>query len=773
MTDAERHLRTPLIFDDEPVAGGETTHFQFDAYAETLARLIAAKTTRTPLTIGVFGEWGTGKTTLLRAIQARLDETEKLGREPISFLGSTEHDGYRRCRTVWFNAWRYGRENEILAALVEAILRQMRDDGFIHELYAALSDPTGPHLRVVDATLSFASQLLSGGKVDLDLSKFRVESQFREHLPFLDEFQRVFDQLLLWYLRLRVQGKLNLEEAHRDERRKLDQQGVLAIFIDDLDRCLPAKTVQVLEAIKLMVGQPGTVFVLGASERAVQRAIQVHYEEKEKAKEGTDHQRYLEKLIQVRFDLPPIRENDVQSFVEGLHHGRLDETLRENLLLIVKGVPTNPRRIKTFVNYVELRWALLVNSRQAEGLDRAVLTRWLVLDAAERSFTDFVRQLPLQERPIFVQNARRFALGEEIDAPTEEYERKWPKERYKRLWDVLKQEDFAFEVSAETVDKLIYLSAPPVEAQAEPQEEAPAPRPPRDRAEKASIRAEQAKALRPELAGGLLPDLVRIPAGAFLMGSKEDDAPADDDEKPQHECTIPYAYRIGRYPVTVAEFACFVEAEGYQSGTFWTEAGWQWVQETKRTGPERYGDPFDQPDHPVVGVSWHEAAAYCRWLTQRLRDLEDEELGEGVVRLPSEAEWEKAARGEHGRQWPWGDKFDRAKANTAEGGLGHTAAVGAYSPAGDSPYGCADMAGNVWEWTHSLHKSYPYEAADGRETLDDKGPRVLRGGSFLNDGGLVRCAYRDWIGPDGWFYVRGFRVVVAPGLPLASGSSGL
>jgi len=762
MANPKKRRATPLIFNDEPVRLGEKAYFQFEAYADTLARLIAAKTTRTPLTVGVFGEWGTGKTTLLRAIQARLDETKVLGQKKasISFLDPAEHEAYRRCRTVWFNAWKYGHEKEILVALVEAILHQMRDDGFIHELYAALAEPTRPHLRVAEAALSVLSQLLSLGQIEVDLSKFQVESQFRENLPFLDEFQRVFDQLLLWYLRRKVNGRPNLAETMPEERLELDQEGVLAVFIDDLDRCLPAKTVQVLEAIKLMVGRPGTVFVLGASERLVQDAIRAHYQEQEKTV-GTDHQRYLEKLIQVRFELPPIREADVQQFVKGLHqHHNLDETLLENLPLIAVGVPTNPRRIKTFINYVELQWALLVNSEQAEELDRAVLTRWLVLDAAERflgepSLSDYVRQLPFTERPEFVDSARRLALGEKIETPAQ-YER-WPKERYPRLWNVLKQESFAFDVKPEVLDLLIHLSAPPVQA---PPKAPPAPpeaaRPPRERAEKAGM--------RPELAERLVPAWVEVPAGPFLMGSREDNALARDNEKLQFSVELP-VYRIGRYPVTNAEFARFVEAKGYESKDFWTAAGWQWKAD--KNEPERYGGEFDPPDHPVVGVSWYEAVAYSNWLTQALRAKG--ELGEDeIIRLPTEAEWEKAARGEHGREWPWGDDFDPAKANTAEEGPAHTTSVGQYSPAGDSPYGCADMSGNVWEWCSTKwvesYKDYD-KGAEDREKLEADDPRVVRGGSWLDDRRYARCAYRYWSYPDLRFGSFGFRVVGASGSP--------
>ncbi len=750
----KQRLVTPLIFNDEPVEAGETAHFQFGAYADTLARLIAAKSTCTPLTVGVFGEWGTGKTTLLRAIQSRLDETEYLGQKgaSISFLARDEHGDCRRCRTVWFNAWKYGHEKEIMVALVEAILRQMRNDGFIQELYAAFAEPTRPHLRAAEAALSALSQLLSAGQIELDLSKFQVESQFRENLPFLDEFQRVFDQLLLWYLRRKVKGKLNLAEATPEERRALDQEGVLAVFIDDLDRCLPAKTVQVLEAIKLMVGRPGTIFVLGASERVVQEAIRVHYQQQEKLS-GIDHQQYLEKLIQVRFELPPIRTTDVQPFVEGLQHGKLDQELLENVPLITAGVPANPRRIKTFINYVELQWALLANSGQAGNLQREVLTRWLVLDVAERSFTDHIRQLPRAERPEFVRNARQLAQGNKVETQAQ-YEQ-WPREKHPRLWNVLKQESFAFDVGPEVLDLLIHLSAPPVEA---PPEAKAAParsepgRPLKERAEKT--------ALRPESAERCMPTWVEVPAGTFLMGSTDDNPLASDGEKPQHQQPMPCAYRISRYPVTNAEFARFVEDGGYKNKGLWTDAGWKWKGE--QAGPEKYGGDLDQPDHPVVGVSWYEAVAYCRWLTDVLRGRE--ELGKDqVIRLPSEAEWEKAARGEHGREWPWGDEFDPGKANTGEGGPGHTTPIGQYSPAGDSPYGCADMAGNVWEWCSTRgvdsYKDYNKEVKE-REGLEGNVPRVLRGGSWGDYRSFARCACRYFNLPYDRDFDVGFRVVL-------------
>ncbi len=155
----------------------------------------------------------------------------------------------------------------------------------------------------------------------------------------------------------------------------------------------------------------------------------------------------------------------------------------------------------------------------------------------------------------------------------------------------------------------------------------------------------------------------------------------------------------------------------------------------------------------MVNVTWRHARDYCRWLTQKT----------GLpITLPSEAEWEKAARGTDGRLYPWGDIFDKDKCNSIERGSGRTTPVGNYNPDGDSPFGCADMAGNVWEWTRSHWKAYPYDPRDGREDLEagDKIHRVLRGGSFNSNLYDACCAYRNGNYPYFRYWSVGFRVCV-------------
>jgi formylglycine-generating enzyme required for sulfatase activity len=246
-------------------------------------------------------------------------------------------------------------------------------------------------------------------------------------------------------------------------------------------------------------------------------------------------------------------------------------------------------------------------------------------------------------------------------------------------------------------------------------------------------------------------ELVTIPAGLFLMGADD----MTSDERPRHELTLP-EYRIGKYPVTNAQYRRFVET-------------------TKREWPSGRWQRSEKANCPVVVVSWHDALAYCGWLTGVWREQGKIAAGE-IVRLPTEAEWEKAARGTDGRIYPWGNEWDETKCNTSELGLGDTCAVGMFA-GGASPYGCLDMAGNVWEWTGSLwgkgisspEFKYPYDPTDGRENLEagDNVLRVLRGGSFDVIQRDARCAYR-WYDPYLRYDYYGFRVVVSPISPTSA-----
>jgi formylglycine-generating enzyme required for sulfatase activity len=242
------------------------------------------------------------------------------------------------------------------------------------------------------------------------------------------------------------------------------------------------------------------------------------------------------------------------------------------------------------------------------------------------------------------------------------------------------------------------------------------------------------------------PVWVTIPPGEFWMGSGPNDPEALEGEKPAHRLFLP-EFQMARTPIANAQYLYYLEATDAKTPADWADGQ----------------PPKDKLHHPVVNVTWHDACAYCRWLS---------EVTGKAIALPSEAEWEKAARGDQDqRAYPWGDGFDVLKCNSDELGLEDTTPVGVFL-SGASPYGCLDMAGNVWEWTRSLwgvdpaksHVTYPYTPEDGRENVNapDYILRVLRGGAFYGYHGGVRCAYRLRYYPSDSYWFIGFRVVVLP-----------
>jgi rhamnose transport system permease protein len=204
-------------------------------------------------------------------------------------------------------------------------------------------------------------------------------------------------------------------------------------------------------------------------------------------------------------------------------------------------------------------------------------------------------------------------------------------------------------------------------------------------------------------------EMIEIPAGPFIFGSNN----TEPDESPAQTVELP-AFEIDRFEVANEDFAMFVAATGYQ-----TEAERSGAKKTWQAYAEGKGN------HPVVKVSWNDAVAYCAWLGKR---------------LPTEQEWEKAARGPEGNIFPWGNAFDPARANIKATGIRGTVAVGSF-PAGASPYGVEDLAGNVWEWTASAFQGYPNSTYVDKFYSDNL--RVTRGGGWFDDEAQVRSTNRS------------------------------
>ena len=248
------------------------------------------------------------------------------------------------------------------------------------------------------------------------------------------------------------------------------------------------------------------------------------------------------------------------------------------------------------------------------------------------------------------------------------------------------------------------------------------------------------------LAPGVTMAFVRVPAGEFTMGSND----GYDDERPPHRVRLD-EFWMGKYLVTVAQFAAFVRATGYKTTD--EKAGYDRNWQHPR-GPQ--SDVTRKANHPVTRVSWPAALAFCKWASDVT----------GVrVRLPTEAEWEKAARGTDGRIYPWGNSSPDSSLLNFNRNVGDTTKVGGY-PDGASPYGVLDMAGNVSEWVADWYKGSYYANSPSENPVGPSSGsgHVLRGGSWSSDEDVVRAAARGWGDPsDSFSYDNvGFRCACSP-----------
>jgi formylglycine-generating enzyme required for sulfatase activity len=754
------------ILSDQPA---DEDRLNFAPYAKTLADIIADGSVQTPLTIGIFGTWGSGKTSLMTMIKRRLDvlrrEQRRAGQEEII----CPH------LTVWFNAWLYSQDQALWRALVLRVLAEVRrvrgsDPATrkkLNKLVRQLQQAAAP-LELGSLSITAADLLSEEGS-----GSARITLALQPGLDLLENVAQAHEEGELAAaraLRDQVQQTTADQEQERVEALERFRQqfkdlvaktvmpyGYLVVFVDDLDRCLPDKAVEVLEAIRLFFDVEGCIFCLGIDRDVIERGIRLKYREYEQLPEEgpppISGARYLEKIVQIPFQLPPIGREAMQDYV---HHTvpQLEALNPCCEAVFAVGLEPNPRRIKRTLNIFVLLWRLARNREDLAGIIKPVrLAKIVVMQQVHPRLYELITDAP----HLLIDLERRFREQERRDPDVQEREREPAAEG-----EAVVSAGPLSEFLGRSLLRDLLTCTKPDEAEANFSDLTPAGVREyvyltRSTVEESAV--EEAAALPSE------PQMVTVREGAFLMGTPESemdeleklglDREVIEREVPQHEVALA-SYAIGRYPVINAEFARFIKDDGYENLDYWTEAGWKQKENEGWKQPRFWEDDrFNDLSQPVVGVSWYEAVAYCNWLAAKMGK---------AYRLPTEAEWEKAARGTDGRRYPWGDEWDASRCNNKESGPGHTTPVGEY-PGGDSPYAVGDMAGQVWEWCNSKYGGiedkprfgYPYRPDDGREELEGDDSRILRGGSWVKGAERCRCGCRSGLDPWGWFNDWGFR----------------
>ncbi len=741
----------PGLWTDQPILGAAHDRLNFSHYANVLTEVVL--TTDTPFTIGIFGPWGSGKTSLMRLVAEQLFDRRA--------------EDHRWAKVVWFNAWQYEHDRgalwrTLLLRVLEGLestqltsedARQIED--WRTRLYTDLQRTETGSLQIdwpklgkgalrlglslipTPSTLVELVELMKGetDKLEEIISAFQRERTeiYQRQLTLLEEFQGGFAHLVQEYVRKR--------------------NGLLVIFIDDLDRCLPERAIEVLEAIKLFLDAPGCVFFIAVDRDVIEQVVQVQYSSYEEEGRPAVGQNYLEKIIQLPFYLPPLEDDQISAFIDQ-HDPQLPSGCRD---IFATGLEPNPRVVKRTMNIFRLLRQLAQRRTAAgimEPIEVGLLAKMVVIQVRHRElyhdlmeYPNLIQDLERAAREgMEVQRAASPFIGESAAETVPLIERYL---HYKSLLRMLRMPPSFAELTPAQTAAYIYLTRTTSE-ETMPATEMETARiwqdllsndPTRIRAAVAAVQMDGhsdkyvTALLRVLEADANVSPPERISAGTALayLGDPRDfdqmmDIPGGEFKQgPAGEPVYVMAYRIGRYPVTNAQYARFLDENPGHPPPYLNE---KWAK-PYNWDPRHRTYPPGKANHPVVLVSQEDALAYCAW---------------AGVRLPTEMEWEKAARGEDGRAFPWGETFSPDQANVRESGIGSTTPVGVY-PNGISPYGLFDCAGNVWEWT---------------STRSGENEAIIRGGSWNFHADDARCFVRETSRADYRSNRIGFRVAASP-----------
>ena len=383
------------MYSDHPIS--DASRFNFEAYSDAISKIILDKENKTPFAISINGEWGKGKTTLMKTIRSKL--ITKSGKE-----------GSRKVKSVWFEAWKYSETNSMLAALIFEIFKEMGKEGTIDKIKAAIVG--GKKINPLKQ-FSDVIKLSTMGLVEID--KWFEDQVYKKELAFYDIFQDYMDIILRTFVLNEDDGKFS------------DEDGVLVIFIDDLDRCPPKQITKVLESINLFFDKEGCFFVFGADISLISKAIDAEYNGI-KGFSGVD---YIKKMIQLQFDLPAIGEEDIMGFMA--EELEIEDQLKNYFEMITKGLESNQREIKRFLNSLNLM-RMLGESIKIKGYEEELLIKWSILNFSSKNFINEVNKN--HELIIKMEENSNLKTIEEIEEFIETLD-----EPYKKLCNIFRQDE--------------------------------------------------------------------------------------------------------------------------------------------------------------------------------------------------------------------------------------------------------------------------------------------------------------------------------------------
>lgn len=427
------------ILNDYPVS--DAKFFNFGAYADAISRIIQSKNTGTPLVIGIIGDWGSGKTSLMKTIE------NKIGKKENGHL----------VQTIWFNAWKFDKEGSVRRALLMRVLEELK-------VKDKNDDDKNDDEKKLDQDLTDLQESLYHdvyreelGKLNFDWGK-AAKGTFKlslSSLPFVGSnltklieegtnekaIKNILDSIYREKKITDIEKVQSIEKFHdrfEDTIKKyyVAKNKNVVIFIDDLDRSLPEKALEVLDAIKLFLDVEGCIFILGIDRRVISYIISGKYrkligngEDKESKDIIVTGENYLEKIIQLSFELPPIKDDDIKKFINSLE-GMDSEFYGQFYELITQGIENNPRKIKRFFNIIELQRNIVEAMNLQKGLTEVeqliynnLMMVWTIISLNHSKFRDAVLSNQLILKPVLFRAIDEyFGFKEQFENQSEQSE---------------------------------------------------------------------------------------------------------------------------------------------------------------------------------------------------------------------------------------------------------------------------------------------------------------------------------------------------------------
>ena len=666
-----------------------------EIYRNGLVEVIRSVKSHGSFTIGIYGQWGSGKTSILKQIKAAFDYSKSEDDKPVL--------------TVWFNPWQFVAEKHLIVPFFHTLktsLDKIATESTIEKIKRELPG----FLNILFQVLSALMYGMGGGQIP---SLISIKDELSIQTEAKDDKNKDYESI--YY---------NLIQTLFDAAVEMDLK--IVVFIDDLDRCLPEKAVELLEGLKVLMDLPNFIFVVGMAQEVIERGIRVRYKELYLADKENDlpdiEVQYLDKIIQFPFTLPAADPDKLKKniIIKNLDEINIDKKFCD---LIYDVLGSNPRTLKRFINAISFSIHLAGENFRKNGDFHPELL--IKISLIGYLFPSLYRQLEKYPNHLVKLEEIVNKIDEERKKKKDDEDKgivgnqgtqnkktglhiidQWLEgEKYSKLLPILTIQEMGFK-DKETVNKYVHLMSSSLQSEVT------------SKVKDNPIRNKTIYEVRDRM--------VEIPAGKFTMG---------DQKLGCREVTITRSFLMDKYPVT---------QDLYQK--------------------VMYNNPshFKGEDRPVENITWFDAINFCNELSKTIGLQEAYEVnGEILIikpesdgfRLPTEAEWEYACRATNGECYGILNEIAWYGKNSEN----QTQPVGQKK---ENKFGLYDMLGNVWEWCYDWYADYPKKSETNPIGPDKGSSRIMRGGSWVNFASTIKSTHRGGDQPNIRDYNLGFRLVL-------------